>query len=823
MPLTAPPWESTSPLPSLVISPNGGYLNYSSNVVITGRGKLTNLWCPAWYATELGRLATTTEASNGVAYALGLRGFGYSDESIRTNLINNTFRTGSEYTNKYPATADVYLANTNYVIEYNFDGGTNWITYTNPIAMTATTNLYARVRKTGTTDNRTVYAYLPSDPALAQFNWLPASWLTNYFGTNFLSNTNAAPTADPDHDGLNNFQEYQAGTNPTNSDTDYDGQNDGQEVAAGTNPLDASSVNSVRLGYWRFNTNSWAGEQGQLPIAATALNLLPSWSGTAVGLNTNITANLKYHDVETNALANINCRAGTVRFWYQAGWSSTNDGGVGPGGTARLLEMGDGTSSGGYWTLYINSDGTQLTFATATNGTTTTYFTGAISWATNEWHQIALTYSPSGTALYADGAALQSGSGIVSYPSLAARGANGFSLGGNRSGGELAMGSFDELETFNYPLSGDDVAANYNGILDPTSVPLSVSFTNKYVQSTLETATVSGGVSASMAVLVNSTNFSSATFSLFNVTTNVDLGAGDGLRQVWFGFKGLSGTTNWSMTRVIVDNVAPAIVITNPVSSTTSRPILQLQGYSLEPLSSLTYGLTNAAGTLSNQMGITISQFYDTNSCVFTTNYFQCFDLELTNGSNLIVLHATDLAGNVTVTNLSYTLDYTGVTNAPVVTLYWPTNGTLASGSAFTWRGALDDPSAEVSAQAVTNGVTNVVSGAIGRDGLFWIEDVPLGSGTNTVILTAVDGAGNASVTNISVIQSSVTITIDDTSGITGFGTNVSLTGTVTGGGTVTVNGVATVVTGTNWAADIVPVDDGNNPVVMAMSIRRRA
>ncbi len=148
--------------------------------------------------------------------------------------------------------------------------------------------------------------------------------------------------------------------------------------------------------------------------------------------------------------------------------------------------MGDGTSSGGYWTLCINSDGTQLTFATATNGTTTTYFTGAISWATNRMAlQIALTYSPSGTALYVDGAALQSGSGVDEViPSLAARAANGFSLGGNRSGGELALGSFDELETFNYPLSGDDVAANYNGILDPTSIPLSVSFTNTYVQVT---------------------------------------------------------------------------------------------------------------------------------------------------------------------------------------------------------------------------------------------------------------------------------------------------------------------------------------------------
>ncbi len=63
------------------------------------------------------------------------------------------------------------------------------------ITVAATTNLYARVRKTGTTDNRTkTYAYLPSDPALAQFNWLPASWLTTYFGAGFATNT---PTPRP--------------------------------------------------------------------------------------------------------------------------------------------------------------------------------------------------------------------------------------------------------------------------------------------------------------------------------------------------------------------------------------------------------------------------------------------------------------------------------------------------------------------------------------------------------------------------------------------------------------------------------------------------
>jgi len=46
------------------------------------------------------------------------------------------------------------------------------------------------------------------------------------------------PNADPDNDGLTNFQEYLNNTDPFNPDTDGDGYTDGWEVANGTNPLD---------------------------------------------------------------------------------------------------------------------------------------------------------------------------------------------------------------------------------------------------------------------------------------------------------------------------------------------------------------------------------------------------------------------------------------------------------------------------------------------------------------------------------------------------------------------------------------------------------
>jgi hypothetical protein len=64
---------------------------------------------------------------------------------------------------------------------------------------------------------------------------MPDDWETEYFG-----DTNQEPESDYDGDGLNNLEEYQLGTDPTNPYTDSDQMPDGWEVNYGLNPLDAS-------------------------------------------------------------------------------------------------------------------------------------------------------------------------------------------------------------------------------------------------------------------------------------------------------------------------------------------------------------------------------------------------------------------------------------------------------------------------------------------------------------------------------------------------------------------------------------------------------
>src|SRR5205085_10566310 len=101
-----------------------------------------------------------------------------------------------------------------------------------------------------------------------------------------------------------------------------------------------------------------------------------------------------------------------------------------------------------------SADGTSLSFVTRSNVFAMTNFTvTSINWASNEWHQIAVTYDATNSALYVDGASLvTNGYGAFWFPDAATR-SGGFSVGSSKSGINQARGQFDELATFNYSLA----------------------------------------------------------------------------------------------------------------------------------------------------------------------------------------------------------------------------------------------------------------------------------------------------------------------------------------------------------------------------------
>jgi hypothetical protein len=332
---------------------------------------------------------------------------------------------------------------------------------------------------------------------------------------------------------------------------------------------------------------------------------------------------------------------------------------------------------------------------------------------------------------------------------------------------------------------------DYTNGFDPNVISFVLNYTNQHVSAYGATvqAGIQSGTPSYYTVLVDSTNFSAANWLPYSSSNlAVNLGASEGWHQVGVGLRGAAANAHqtWQAIRLKLDLTPPLLTITNPIAGLIARPVIQLQGYSPESLASLYYDLTNANGLATHQPAIVLGQAYDTNTLEFTTNYFQCFDVPLTNGLNVITLHAADLAGNVTTTNFSYTLDYSSATNPPDVQLIWPKAGTKISGDHFTWRGKVSDSTASVAAQIVdTNGVTNSISGQVGRDGDFRVRDIPLGGGTNNLFLTITDVAGNVSVTQIPVVKSSLILTI------TSAGLGQAVTGTISDTNyTIWVNGV---------------------------------
>jgi len=323
-----------------------------------------------------------------------------------------------------------------------------------------------------------------------------------------------------------------------------------------------------------------------------------------------------------------------------------------------------------------------------------------------------------------------------------------------------------DLSATNLDSQGNTLLYDFQNGIDPNIISFSVSSTNQYANTSGAAVQVNvvAGVPSYFAVVLDDTNFTGATWNAYassNITIN--LGTNQGWHDVWVGLRGLppEAQQTWETVRLKLDLTPPLLVITNPTASLVTQPVIQLQGYSPESLASISYDLTNAAGLVTNLQAIVLNKNFDTNTWDYTTNYFQCFDVPLTNGLNIITLHATDWAGNVTTTNFSFTLDYSSKTNPPAIQLDWPQAGTQISGNSFTWHGRLDDPTAQVTAQIVdTNGVTTVVNGRVGRDGSFWIDGLPLSGGTNYLTLTVTDAAGNSSSTTIPVIQSSLALAI---------------------------------------------------------------
>lgn len=319
-----------------------------------------------------------------------------------------------------------------------------------------------------------------------------------------------------------------------------------------------------------------------------------------------------------------------------------------------------------------------------------------------------------------------------------------------------------------------------------------------------------------VATVVDDTNFAAdANWQLYTGSSiTVSLGLTEGWHDVWIGLLGHgSDPTNavWQWQRMKLDYTAPSLVITASTNDTVTVPLVQITGYSPEALASINYDISNAVENVTNQPTMITGEAYSTNTFEFTTNYFQCYDVPLANGLNAITIHATDLAGNVTT--LTTNITYSATTNQPVVSLIWPQSGMQISSDSITIQGRVDDPTANVVVSSVdAGGNTNSFSGLTGRNGVFWVENVPLSPGTNQLAITVSNAVGEVT-TNATLIQSAVGLTVNSVQA-----GDTTVTGTIgTSGYTVWVNGNQATNDGSgNWTAQISPLCVGGGQVAVA-------
>jgi hypothetical protein len=234
-----------------------------------------------------------------------------------------------------------------------------------------------------------------------------------------------------------------------------------ETMMPGTNSLSTY----IPLDSWSFtDTNGWTSDTGQAPLAFTNITGMDFGDGTSLVVNSTNPAWLQYA-VSNSSATNLTLDQGSIFLWFSPAWSSVDQGGTGPGVWGRLIEVGTYTNDAslGWWSLYEDDVGANLYFTVQPgDGSTTTYLQAPISWVSNYWHCITLTYCATNTALYLDGELATNGPGITAWPGTNVQ-AGGFYIGSDSGTGLLqAQGAFDDLFTYNVPLDSDTVSEMFN-------------------------------------------------------------------------------------------------------------------------------------------------------------------------------------------------------------------------------------------------------------------------------------------------------------------------------------------------------------------------
>lgn len=230
------------------------------------------------------------------------------------------------------------------------------------------------------------------------------------------------------------------------------------------------------LDSWSFaDHTNWTDANGNLPISFTNISWCQLGNGSSLVVETNVPAWLNYEIFETNGTTNIVVNGpGSITFWFGPGWATTNGG---PNDWAQLINVGQWTSNSsiGYFGLSTDPSGSNLWFQ-AQDGLGDSYsLSTPISWTTNYFHFIGLTYSSTNVSLYLDGQlATNDPGGLGIWPDSAVQ-TNGVFFGSALGGSEQAQGLFNTVQTYNFALDSNDIQQVYDSqnlyFLNPVNIP----------------------------------------------------------------------------------------------------------------------------------------------------------------------------------------------------------------------------------------------------------------------------------------------------------------------------------------------------------------
>lgn len=265
--------------------------------------------------------------------------------------------------------------------------------------------------------------------------------------------------------------ELSAAVTPTPT---FDWQTDG--VSASDAASWPTNALPQTLGVWEFDSaTNLTGFRGDPPILVSNLFLVPSPWGSALRLAPDSPASIRFAIRQVNTNGDFSVRNGTVSCWFRPDW---NSGGPGSPMTAiPLVEAATNSpAKSGWWAWLIQAGGSELQFLGQARGQQVSYLRAPVSLQSNQWVHLALTWSPTNSALFVDGTPVATGAGVTHWPSGPDRDALGWGAGGDRSGQLRIRGDLDLLYTGNYPLTASEVRNQFltttrASTVSPTPLP----------------------------------------------------------------------------------------------------------------------------------------------------------------------------------------------------------------------------------------------------------------------------------------------------------------------------------------------------------------